>query len=145
MSYVVERDVVTVDSALKVFSGLIFSEKNKSPFKDKEFIANIAINTNNADMDDYSSVRMDVFREKNASFQSVDTTNRATRMIQSAQAVNGIDKDSRINQNRVEYKYYVSNQMMVLTLNDYPVYIGENIFGFINYAIRPTSNSDVRM
>jgi len=39
----------------------------------------------------------------------------------------------------------VSNNVIVLHINNYPVYIGENIYGFIPYVIRSTNTSGVRI
>lgn len=75
------------------------------------------------------------FQEKDTTYNTRQTSTTSTTA----------DEDFRTTQNRVEYKYYVTKTRIVLFLNNYPVYIGKNIYGFIPYVIKPTSNADIRL
>lgn len=148
LSFVTERDVVTIDAALRMFSGLINHKSNTSPLNTPDLVKNITLNLNGADLDDYGSVRNEVHAEVNSKMRAEDvtalntpSTARSTTSTSSATA----DRDSRLNANRIEYKYYVTNARIILFFNNYPVYIWPNIYGFIPYVIKPTSNADIRI
>lgn len=148
LSFVTERDVVTIDAALRMFSGLINHKSNTSPLNTPSLVKNITLNLNGADLDDYGSVRNEVHAEVNSKMRAEDvtalntpSTARSTTSTSSATA----DRDSRLNANRIEYKYYVTNARIILFFNNYPVYIWPNIYGFIPYVIKPTSNADIRI
>lgn len=126
LSFVTERDVVTIDAALRMFSGLINHKSNTSPLNTPDLVKNITLNLNGADLDDYGSVRNEVHAEVNSKMRAEDTTAlntpstaRSTTSTSSATA----DRDSRLNANRIEYKYYVTNARIILFFNNYPVYI----------------------
>ena len=139
-----ERDVLSLDDCLKVFNGLISNKKNKSPFKDQEFIKYISLNTNDADLYNYGIVINEVHRDINRELRSTDSfTNHPHQ--QSNQSYTTYDSDPDVTEGLVEYKYTVTNDFIVLTFNGYPVYIGDNVFGFIPYVIKPTVQSDVRI
>lgn len=78
-------------------------------------------------------------------FQEKDTTYNTRQTTTTSTTSTTADEDFRTTQNRVEYKYYVTKTRIVLFLNNYPVYIGKNIYGFIPYVIKPTSNADIRL
>lgn len=142
LSYVTERDVATIDTVLGIFSGLIASKSNKSPLKDPTLIKNLVLNNNGADKQDYGSVRSEVHEEVNTRLRGEDKSSRLTGTTAFGTKK---DEDSDVTDNRVEYRYYVSNNVIVLHINNYPVYIGENIYGFIPYVIRSTNTSGVRI
>lgn len=126
LSFVTERDVVTIDAALRMFSGLINHKSNTSPLNTPSLVKNITLNLNGADLDDYGSVRNEVHAEVNSKMRAEDvtalntpSTARSTTSTSSATA----DRDSRLNANRIEYKYYVTNARIILFFNNYPVYI----------------------
>ncbi len=147
LSYVTERDVVPIDTALQMFSGLINHKSNTSPLKDPDFVKNLVLNDNGANKTDYGSVRNEVHSEINQQLRDKDTTYLTEHSTTSTTSTthNRVDKDIRTTQNRVEYKYYVTKTRIVLFINNYPVYIGANIYGFIPYIIKPTSNADIRL
>lgn len=149
LSFVTERDVVTIDAALRIFSGLINNASNTSPFKDTDLVKHLTLNLNGADLDDYGSVRNEVHAEVNSKMRSEDTTAINTNTTATASTTSTssstADRDSRLNANRIEYKYYVTNSRIILFFNNYPVYIWPNIYGFIPYVIKPTSNADIRL
>ena len=131
-----------------MFSGLINHKSNTSPLNTPSLVKNITLNLNGADLDDYGSVRNEVHAEVNSKMRAEDvtalntpSTARSTTSTSSATA----DRDSRLNANRIEYKYYVTNARIILFFNNYPVYIWPNIYGFIPYVIKPTSNADIRI
>ena len=144
LSFVTERDVVTIDAALRMFSWLINHKSNTSPLNTPSLIKNIVLNLNWADLDDYGSVRNEVHAEVNSKMRSEDTTATSTTSTTSTSSSTA-DRDSRLNANRIEYKYYVTNARIILFFNNYPVYIWPNIYGFIPYVIKPTSNADIRL
>lgn len=144
LRYVTERDVLSLDDCLKVFNGLISNKKNKSPFKDPEFIKYISLNQNDSDLYNYGIVINEVHRDINRELRSTDSfTNHPHQ--QANQSYTTYDSDPDVTEGLVEYKYTVTNDFIVLTFNGYPVYIGDNIFGFIPYVIKPTVQSDVRI
>jgi hypothetical protein len=78
-------------------------------------------NPNGADKDDYSSVRLEVHEEKNTAFREKDTTDTLKQSKETTTV--RADQDEELNKNRIEYRYAVYNNHIVLTFNDYPVYI----------------------
>ena len=44
-----------------------------------------------------------------------------------------LDHDSSVTENLIEYKLTVDDNKWVLIANNYPVYVGKNPYGFINY------------
>lgn len=147
LSFVTERDVVTIDAALRMFSGLINHKANTSPLNTQDLVKNITLNLNGADLDDYGSVRNEVHAEVNSKMRAEDTTSSSTTSTakSTTSTSSTADRDSRLNANRIEYKYYVTNARIILFFNNYPVYIWPNIYGFIPYVIKPTSNADIRI
>lgn len=147
LSFVTERDVVTIDAALRMFSGLINHKSNTSPLNTPSLVKNITLNLNGADLDDYGSVRNEVHAEVNSKMRAEDTTSSSTTSTakSTTSTSSTADRDSRLNANRIEYKYYVTNARIILFFNNYPVYIWPNIYGFIPYVIKPTSNADIRI
>ena len=147
LSFVTERDVVTIDAALRMFSGLINHKSNTSPLNTPDLVKNITLNLNSADLDDYGSVRNEVHAEVNSKMRAEDTTSSSTTSTakSTTSTSSTADRDSRLNANRIEYKYYVTNARIILFFNNYPVYIWPNIYGFIPYVIKPTSNADIRI
>lgn len=147
LSFVTERDVVTIDAALRMFSGLINHKANTSPLNTPSLVKNITLNLNGADLDDYGSVRNEVHAEVNSKMRAEDTTSSSTTSTakSTTSTSSTADRDSRLNANRIEYKYYVTNARIILFFNNYPVYIWPNIYGFIPYVIKPTSNADIRI
>lgn len=147
LSFVTERDVVTIDAALRMFSGLINHKSNTSPLNTPDLVKNITLNLNGADLDDYGSVRNEVHAEVNSKMRAEDTTSSSTTSTakSTTSTSSTADRDSRLNANRIEYKYYVTNARIILFFNNYPVYIWPNIYGFIPYVIKPTSNADIRI
>lgn len=127
LSFVTERDVVTIDAALRIFSGLINNTSNTSPFKDTDLVKHLTLNLNGADLDDYGSVRNEVHAEVNSKMRSEDTTaintNTTATTSTTSTSSSTADRDSRLNANRIEYKYYVTNSRIILFFNNYPVYI----------------------
>ena len=126
LSFVVERDVVTIDAALRMFSGLINNKANTSPLNTPDLVKNITLNLNGADLDDYGSVRNEVHAGGNSKMRAEDTTSSSTSSTiksTTSTSTSTADRDSRLNANRIEYKYYVTNARIILFLNNYPVYI----------------------
>lgn len=144
LRYVTERDVLSLEDALKIFSGLIKHKSNKSPFKDQDFVKCISLNKNGADHTDYGIVRNEVHREINEQLEREDSFN-TTKQPSTTSTTTTHDQDTNIMEGMVEYKYTTTNDMIVLQFNGYPVYIGDNIFGFIPYVIKATNSTDVRM
>ena len=125
LSFVTERDVVTIDAALRMFSGLINHKSNTSPLNTPDLVKNITLNLNGADLDDYGSVRNEVHAEVNSKMRAEDTTSSSTTSTakSTTSTSSTADRDSRLNANRIEYKYYVTNARIILFFNNYPVYI----------------------
>lgn len=48
--------------------------------------------------------------------------------------------NNEVTEDLIEYKYYTTDNRIVLIANDYPVYVGINPFGFIPFEIMSASD-----
>jgi len=137
-SYVTRRAVASSKSISRMFNSIIESKENKSPLK--AMAKYVLINENWADKASYDTARRSVHRDYNINFRKTDlsqiqdldwkTTNDTSNSISS--------KD--IQKWLIEYKYYTTEDKMLVFLNGYPVYIGPNPFGFIPFEIMSASD-----
>jgi len=136
-----ERDVVSQKSFIEMFGSLIDSPLNESPLT--PVIPYLGDNSKGADTASYATIRNEIHAKINADFAKEDTFlmpgNQTTP--QNTPNISPLTKqDSR--KRIIKYKYYNRDDRTVLIANGYPVYIGENPFGFIPYVIR--SSEDVQ-
>jgi len=137
-SYVTRRALASSKNISKMFTELINSKENKSPLKD--MLPYIVLNENGADKNSYDTARSSVHRDYNLKFRKTD--------LNLTQSINGNVKDdssntvsnSDIQKNLIEYKYYTTDEKIVLHLNNYPVYIWPNPFEFIPFEIMSASD-----
>lgn len=133
--YITERDVVSQKSFIEMFWSLIDSQLNESPLT--PLIPYLWDNNSSADTASYATIRNEIHAKINADFAKEDvflmpgnqTTPNTSPLTK---------QDSR--KGLIEYKYYNRDDRTVLIANGYPVYIGENPFGFIPYVIRSTED-----
>ena len=76
---------------------------------------------------------------------SLSNTNGANNMLdQTNLSSTDPQTDTRNMANMVEAKIGYYNHKLVISANGYPVYIGENPFGFIPYVVVPIVNTHSR-
>ena len=121
-----------------MFSALIASKENLSPLKD--IVNYIIMNENGADKKSYDTARSSVHRDYNLKFRRTDLD--LSKGVD-GKATNGVSDavdNGKIEKSLIEYKYYTTDEKMVLHLNNYPVYVGPNPFGFIPFEIMSASD-----
>ncbi len=106
---------------------------NKSPLA-KDITPVLPVNDNGADKNNYNSAREQVHRDYNIKFRSTDIQNYDTNG-KYIDETNETRNNADVTKDMIEYKYYTTDDKMVLIANNYPVYIGDNIFGFIPFEI----------
>lgn len=131
--YVTRRSVVSHKEFMQTFWALIDSSDNESPLA-KTITPLLPTNENGADKNNYNSAREQVHRDYNIKFRRTDIQNydaNGKYMDESNETRNNTD----VTKHMIEYKYYTTDDKIVLIANNYPVYIGKNIFGFIPFEI----------
>ena len=131
--YVTRRSVVSHKQFMQTFWALIESDMNKSPLA-KDITPVLPVNDNGADKNNYNSAREQVHRDYNIKFRSTDIQNYDTNG-KYIDETNETRNNADVTKDMIEYKYYTTDDKMVLIANNYPVYIGDNIFWFIPFEI----------
>lgn len=136
--YVTERTVVSFSTFMQDFWHVINHPYNKSPFKKiQDFLSTLPINQNSAELIDYGSIVNEILHKKNTEAMTTDSY-ISSYQNQNAQASNTTsmqDTDKDVTDGLIEVIYTVTEDNIVIHANNYPVYIGKNFFGFINYVV----------
>ena len=130
--YVFERNVISQRKFLEIFMGLIMDEDNMIKMKAND-IAFILNNPNNADFADYANVRSEIMKQHNENFERTDSIYNSGNKAWTAVSSTIFEENN--SENRVEFQFGCYEDHMILIANNYPVYVGDNIFGFIPYTI----------
>lgn len=144
LRYVTERDVVSYIDFIKIFGFMIRSKANKSPFKEEEFLSCLSSNPNNCDTEDYGSIIHEIHQKINKEYEESDSFTKPKFAIGSPVSIDWLSKDTKVTNWLIEFKITWYINRVVLIANNYPVYIGENPFGFIPYIVKPASNTKTR-
>lgn len=149
MRFCFERRIINQFTLYKEFQGLVESSANELDKKaTKAILENISINLNGADLKDYGCISNNNLFYKNEKYRSLDNTyNQSNSMnpqdsvpyYASSQSDPNEDMTNMVNMVEVKVGYY-QHKMMVMA-NNYPIFIGENPFGFIPYVIVPASHT----
>lgn len=151
LRYNTERGVLSYSALMEQFGHLINSPYNESPFRHADFLKNLPINAHgNVDFTDYGSITNEIYQRKNYDAQASDSYlvngNSSTATIQQQAPTSATqDQDPRVTQNLIEFLYYTSEEKIVLHCNNYPVYIGKNIYGFVPYVIKSATDETMRL
>lgn len=148
MRYNTERCVTSYSGMMDQFGSLINSPYNESPFKDPNFLKTLPINAHgNVDFTDRGSITNQIYQKKNSDAQVADSyianNNSISKNNNANQATQ--DLDSKVTQDLIEILYYTSEEKIVIHANNYPVYIGKNIYGFVPYVIRSATDETMRL
>lgn len=150
LRYMTERDVTSYGEFMETWGNLINSKDNKSPLKDPDFLKALADpkNTNSADFQDFGAIRDQIYQKINDELRRTDSYERAFGQMNFANYASTNETpndDSEVTRGMIEWKYYTRKDTIVLFANNYPVFIGPNKKGFINYIVKPATSSKVRM
>lgn len=145
--YVSERGVTNIKSFVDEFSSLIYSPDNELKFDIDHLIKNLNNNTSGADYTDYGDIRTLVYKDVNDQLGASDTyhttSNNNIPYIQKNTA--DYAQDTNVTKNLTEFVITTYENRTVLKANGYPVYIGKNPFGFINYVTKSATNSEMSL
>lgn len=139
--YVSERMTTSYSTFIKDFWHVINHSENKSPFKNPDFLKTLPINQNSADLVDYGSIVNEVMHKKNT--EAMNNDSYVSSYLQQSTLANNpqtqdVDKD--VTDGLIEVIYTVTDDNIVIHANNYPVYIGKNFFGFINYVVQSATD-----
>lgn len=138
--YVTRRSVVSHKSFMQSFGDLISSTDNELGASTiEELVKCLPINANAADKNSYNNARNIVHRDYNIKFRATDVSQYDANGNFSPESASSIN-NTEVTAELIEYKYYTTENRIVLMANDYPVYIGINPFGFIPFEIMSASD-----
>lgn len=127
---------------------MISHSDNKSPFKDPKFIEALPMkeNKNGSDLFDYGNIVDQIYSKANEELRAKDfynvNSNQMRKPVMNTQLT--ADEDSDVTKGLLEFHYGVYDDRIVLHVNGYPVYIGPNFYGFINYVIKAAGDDSIR-
>lgn len=149
MRYMTERQVTSLAEFTETWWDLINNKENKSPLKSIDFIKLLANNQNWADLNNYWDIREQIYQKINEQLQNSDTYDKVftsgLSLFNTNPSQQTANEDTRVTKWMIEWKFYTRDDTIVLVANNYPVYIGKNVYGFIPYVIRPATSSKVRL
>jgi len=145
LRYVTERDVVSYSSFIETFWSTIRSSKNKSPFKQDDFLMLLPINPNGADLQDYWNIVNQIHEKINIDLGQQDKFVLPGQMrTASANNWTPLDRDPEVIEWLIEFKATWYAWRLIIIANWYPVYIWENPYGFIPYVIKAANQTKAR-
>lgn len=118
--YVTRRSVVSHKSFIKAFDDLIKSPDNESPLKNITPL--LPLNENNADKNDYNVARDQVHQDANIRFARTDSRMYDANGRYTYDMPTGFQNEE-YKKGLIEYKYYTTDERILLFANNYPVYI----------------------
>lgn len=125
---------------MQSFGDLISSTDNELGASTiEELVKCLPINANAADKNSYNNARNIVHRDYNIKFRATDVSQYDANGNFSPESASSIN-NTEVTAELIEYKYYTTENRIVLMANDYPVYIGINPFGFIPFEIMSASD-----
>jgi len=138
--YVTRRSVVSHKSFMQSFWELINSEDNELWASTiEELVKCLPLNSNSADKNNYNTARSIVHRDYNIKFRATDTSQYGSDWAIVPETWSDISNTAITNE-LIEYKYYTTDDRMVIIGNNYPLYVGINPFGFIPFEIMSASD-----
>lgn len=138
--YVTRRSVVSHKSFIQSFGSIIESDDNELGAENiAELVKCLPLNSNAADKNSYNNARNIVHRDYNIKFRATDVSQYDASGNFSPESASSIN-NNEVTEDLIEYKYYTTDNRMVLVANDYPVYVGINRFGFIPFEIMSASD-----
>lgn len=141
--YVSERGVTHIKSFIEEFSALINSPDNELKHDIDHLLKNLANNSAAADKQDYGEIRTLVYQDINRTLQAQDSYYTGTKDIVAISTYQNIGDNSNVVKNLVEFIITTYEGRVVLQANGYPLYIGKNPFGFINYVTKSATNPEM--
>jgi len=143
LRYVTERWVIPYTEFIEIFWHLIRSKKNKSPFK--KYVEYLSWNEMSwTDKSDYWNVVNQIHQKRNEELRLQDFYLRNTTDTHTANLRGSTyDEDTELTGDLIEFKLTTYKSRIVLIANWYPMYIGENIYWFINYIVT-AANGETR-
>lgn len=144
LRYVTERDVVSYDTFIETFWSTIRSKKNRSPFKDNDFLPLLTINPNSAVFDDYWNIVNQIHEKVNKKFEELDKFDLPWTVKWNTASWSKIDEDTNVIEGLIEYKATWYQWRLIILANNYPVYIWENPYWFIPYVIKAANQTKAR-
>lgn len=145
LQYITERYITSTEDAIETYSNLINDTNNKSPLKHIAPLLNL--NPNSADFRDSAAIRFQIpqyaaDRMRQTDFFWKNRSDASTNMTSSGMTH---DDDAQANLGKCEVRLYTDLHHKVLFLNNYPVYIGINPLGFINYVVKATNTQNTKL
>lgn len=137
--YVIERNIVRMNTFIEIFGGMIMSEDNELKIN-KEDLLDMLMNKNNADFTDFATLRNEIYQYHNNQFSQSCSLYKSrfdkSRLNTSNTGLNEAQKTDK-----VEYKFWEYEDRVVLKANNFPVYIGPNKNGKIMFEFVRAYNS----
>jgi len=144
LRYITERDVVSYATFIETFGSTIRSKKNRSPFKEDDFLTLLPINPNSADLQDYGNIVNQIHQKVNQEFMEKDKFDMPSKDKMTSTSWTKSDEDEDVIVWLIEYKATWYNGRLIIIANNYPVYIGENPYGFIPYVVKAANQTKAR-
>lgn len=140
--HVTRRKIMSAKVFTQTYWGMIESDSNLSPFKDKPTIYWMKENKNWASFLDHETIVDMIHREKAISALARDSYNSARQGSVSGVVGNILwINDERSDDGIIEVLFYERADKVVLFANNYPAYVWENTMGFITKEIQSASSA----
>ncbi len=130
--YVVERNIIKTSSFVEIFGWLIYGPDNQIHIE-KDALADILTNQNNADFADFGNIRQDIYKYHNDLFSKSCSLYKNNRPTDGVGSTTSSTQTTESKTDRVEYQLGTYEDRVVLVANNYPVFVGDNKDGKIMY------------
>lgn len=136
--FFIRRYLMTNKDFTLQFHSLIDSPDNESPLKSiKDFVQ---FNVNGADLRDYDDIILKIHKEKADRININDSYLPENQGLNSLQDNKKFGTEKKTKRKDIEVLFYTRDDLIILIANNYPLYIGKNIYGFIPFEIQSTTD-----
>ena len=142
LRHVTERKVTSLDGILTTFKTLIDDPDNTSPLKGIVPYLTSKKNQNGADFRDFAIIKDQIHQQMNYNFSTENAFNDifSTNYWQTATTTTSQDQDTDVTDGLIEYLYEVNDYTITIHMNNYPVCLMPNKFGFIPFVLSSTTD-----
>lgn len=136
--FFVRRYLLTNKDFTLQFHNLIDSDHNESPLKVmKDYVQ---FNDNGADFGDYDDIIFQIHKEKANNIRKRDVYVDKNHISRPDNNMFGTGSERLTKRKDIEVLFYVREDIIIITANNYPVYVGKNSYGFIPFEIQSTTD-----
>jgi len=144
LRYITERQVISYENFIKSYGWTIRWKTNQSPLWNEEFLQLLTINNNWADKQDYWDIVKQIHKFKNSDYKTLDTYNAPDSSSSNSFTSENIWDNTSITDWLLEVKTTWYNNRLVIIVNNYPVYVWSNPYGFIPYIYKASNDTEYR-